>query len=106
MTTTNKKIESLIIIVVVFVTGCTKDLKEKDRKWNPYLENEIMIFESSEKELDTIAIAEINDNVVSTGPTPKLYEHKSLRVYGRKASLKESKFAKNKILDIGHHWHI
>ncbi len=96
----NKKEILIISILFTLILSCTKELKESERNWNPYVITQVIIFESSEKELDTITITEINDNVISTGPTLKLYDFKSLRVYGKKVSLQESKFAENKILDI------
>jgi hypothetical protein len=68
----NKKISLFLIILTLFLS-CTKALKESERNWNPYILNEVLVFESSEKQLDTIVINEIIDNAVSDGPTPKLY---------------------------------
>ena len=89
-----------IILIIVLVLGCKKELKENETAWNPYSKNEVIVFESSAKELDTIAINEIVDNAISSSPAPELYRHTSLIVYGRRLKLKDSKFSKNSILEI------
>lgn len=81
------------------ILGCTKKLKESEKKWNPYVKNEVLVFESSEKQLDTIVINEIIDNAVSDGPTPKLY-YDTYLIVRRKLGLKESNFANTGVLNI------
>lgn len=81
------------------ILGCTKKLKESEKKWNPYVMNEVLVFESSEKQLDTIVINEIIDNAVSDGPTPKLY-YDTYLIVRRKLRLKESNFASTGVLNI------
>ena len=95
----NKRILPILFIMIL-VLSCTKELKKSERNWNPYTMNEVLVFESSEKQLDTIVIEEINDNVISASPTPELYRHKSLWVYARKLNSKNKLFSKNFILDI------
>jgi len=96
----DKKIIGLIISILTLNVSCTKDLKEKERSWNPYVLNEILVFESSEKELDTITINKVIDNAISSGPTPELYRHTYLTVYGKKLKLKNNIFSTKGILNI------
>ncbi|NNC71036.1 MAG: hypothetical protein HKN90_09470, partial [Flavobacteriaceae bacterium] len=95
------------LIIGTFVLGglmlnssCVKDLSNDDKSWNPYIEDEILVFKSSENELDSIKISKIEDNAVSSGPTPELYRKTHLIVYGKKLKLKDSKFSTNSILEI------
>lgn len=80
-------------------TGCVKELKENERAWNPYVVNQVLVFESSEKEIDTLVIQTI-DNAVSVGPRPELYRYKSSGVYAKRLKLSDNKFATKMILDI------
>jgi len=93
----NKRV--ILIIPIILILGCTKKLKESEKKWNPYVKNEVLVFESSEKQLDTIVINEIIDNAVSDGPTPKLY-YDTYLIVRRKLRLKESNFANTGVLNI------
>ena len=93
----NKRV--ILIIPLILILGCTKKLKESEKKWNPYVKNEVLVFESSEKQLDTIVINEIIDNAVSDGPTPKLY-YDTYLIVRRKLGLKESNFANTGVLNI------
>jgi len=95
----NKRITPILFIMIL-VLGCKKELKENERNWNPYVINEVLVFESSEKKLDTISINEINDDITSVGPTPELYRYRSLWVYANQWNPKYNKYWKNKILDI------
>lgn len=95
----NRNIVKLIIIFILF-SSCKKDLKENEREWNPYKLNQILVFESSAKELDTIIIKEIIYDAVSSSPAPELYRHTSLKVYGKRLTEKESKFSNEEILNI------
>ncbi len=95
----NKKIILIISIILTLILSCTKELKESERNWNPYVKNEVIVFESSEKILDTIVIDKIIDNAVSDGPTPKLYYDTYLIVH-RKLKLKENKFSSTDVLTI------
>jgi hypothetical protein len=85
--------------MMVLVLSCKKDLKENEKGWNPYVKNEVLIFESSEKQLDTIVIDTIIDNAVSSSPEPELYRHTNLMIY-RKLKLEENKFSNTEILSI------
>ena len=93
----NKRV--ILIIPIILIFGCTKKLKESEKKWNPYIMNEVLVFESSEKQLDTIVINEIIDNAVSDGPTPKLY-YDTYLIVRRKLRLNESNFASTGVLNI------
>ena len=88
----------LIAIIMGSILSCVKALKENERSWNPYTEKEEIIFESSEKVLDTIVINKIVENAVSDGPTPKLHRHTSLFVYGKELKSKQSYFSEKRIL--------
>ena len=72
----NKKTILIISIIFTLILSCTKELKESEKNWNLYTMNKVLVFESSEKQLDTITITEVTDNVISDGPTPKLYYEK------------------------------
>lgn len=88
-----------ILFTVMLFSSCTKKLNEVERSWNPYHLNQTIVFESSEKELDTIVIDEIID-AVSSSPEPELYRHMVLKVYGKRLKKKESKFSNVEILNI------
>lgn len=94
----NKRILPTLFIMILSLS-CKKELKESERNWNPYTMNEVLIFESSEEELDTIVINEIVDNAVSSSPAPELYRHTYLMIY-RKRKLEENKFSSTEILNI------
>ena len=94
----NKK-KSPILFIMILILSCTKELKESERYWNPYTMNEVLVFESSEKQLDTLIINKIED-VTSSGPTPELYRYKSLGVYAEKLNSKNKLFSTTMILDI------
>ena len=94
-----RKLILIFSIVFILFFSCTKELKESERNWNPYVLNEVIVFESSEKQVDTIVINKIIDNAVSDGPTPKLYYHTYLIVH-RKLKLNENKFSSTDILSI------
>ena len=95
----NKRILPILFIMIL-VLNCKKDLKESERNWNPYTLNEVLVFESSEKQLDTIIINKIKDDVISASPTPELYRYKSLYVFAKQWNTKYNKYWNNKILDI------
>jgi len=94
----NRRILSAIFIITL-VSGCKKDLKESEREWNPYVINENLVFESSERQLDTIVIDTIINNAVSSSPAPELYRHTDL-IVRRKLRLKENNFASTGVLNI------
>jgi hypothetical protein len=94
----NKRILPILFIMIL-VLSCKKELKENERNWNPYVMNEVIVFESSEKQLDTIVINEIIDNAVSSSPAPELYRHTSL-IVRRKLRLKENNYASTGVLSI------
>lgn len=94
----NKRILSILFIMIL-VLSCTKELKESERNWNPYTMNEVLVFESSENQLDTIVINEIIDNAVSSSPAPELYRHTYL-IVRRKLRQNENKSATTDILSI------
>ncbi|CAI8217982.1 MAG: Uncharacterised protein [Formosa sp. Hel1_33_131] len=95
----NKRVILITPIIFIFILGCTKNLKESERSWNPYVMNEVIVFESSEKQLDTIVIDVIIDNAVSDGPTPKLY-YDTYLIVRRKLKLKENNSSSTDILTI------
>ena len=94
----NNRILSILFIMIL-VLSCTKELKESERNWNPYTMNEVLVFEYSENQLDTIVINEIIDNAVSSSPAPELYRHTSL-IVRRKLRLKENNYASTGVLSI------
>ena len=89
----------LVLFMMVLFFGCTKKLKESERNWNPYTLNEVLVFESSEEELDTIVIHKIIEDAIASGPAPKLYRETYLTVY-RELKLNENQFARTDILGI------
>jgi hypothetical protein len=99
MTTMMNKRILPILFIMILVLSCKKELKENERNWNPYVMNEVIVFESSEKQLDTIVINEIIDNAVSSSPAPELYRHTSL-IVRRKLRLKENNYASTGVLSI------
>lgn len=86
--------------IYILTISCKKELKESQKKWNPYSKNEILVFESSNKNVDTIMIDKIIDDAKSSGPTPKLFRHTVLSVYGNKLNSKNEYFSRKKILEI------
>ncbi|WP_422350311.1 hypothetical protein [Flagellimonas sp.] len=56
-------------------------MTEEERKLNPYQVNQVLIFESSSGQIDSLFITEILDNVFPDGPTPLDFYEQSLRVY-------------------------
>jgi hypothetical protein len=99
MTTMMNKRILPILFIMILVLSCKKELKENERNWNPYVMNEVIVFESSEKQLDTIVINEIIDNAVSSSTAPELYRHTSL-IVRRKLRLKENNYASTGVLSI------
>lgn len=94
----NKRILSILFIMIL-VLSCKIELKESERNWNPYVMNEVLIFESSEKQLDTIVVNRIIDNAVSSSPAPERYRQTSL-IVRRKLKLKENNSSSTGILSI------
>lgn len=90
----------LISISSIFISSCTKELKDQERNWNPYKMNEVLVFESSENQLDTIVINKIINNAVSSSPAPELYRHTYLNVYAESIVFKKSEFYNTEILTI------
>jgi hypothetical protein len=99
MTTMTNKSILPILFIMILVLSCKKELEENERNWNPYVMTEVIVFESSEKQLDTIVINEIIDNAVSSSPAPELYRHTSL-IVRRKLRLKENNYASTGVLSI------
>ena len=52
----------LILPIVLFLGNCRSDLTDQEIKWNPYKEGEILVFESSDNERDSIIISEITSS--------------------------------------------
>lgn len=89
----------IVIFFLIVLASCTNKLSEDEREWNPYVINEVLIFESSENERDSIVIDEVIMDAVSSGPTPELYRHTYLMIY-RKRKLEENQFSNTEILNI------
>ena len=92
----------LIILLFILLSGCAKEIRlsDKEKKWNPYRVGEILIFESSENELDTIFIQEINDNIFPSSNGPLKYSNESLWVYAKHTDPNYDRYLTNKILEI------
>jgi len=90
---------TLLVLIILLIFGCVKELKKSELAWNPYSLNEVLVFESSEKEIDTIVIREVIDDAVSDGPTPELYYPKHL-IVRRKLRQNENNSALTDILSI------
>lgn len=99
----NKRLVFLLMSVSFIYSltiSCKKEIKESQKAWNPYSKNEILVFESSNNSVDTIMIDKIIDGAKSSGPTPKLYRHTVLSIYGNKLNSENEYFSRKKILEI------
>ena len=65
------------------MSGCGEYIRltENEKKWNPYLPNEILVFKSHDMEIDTIFIKEIIDGRFHQGQAPRKYYDERLGVY-------------------------
>ncbi|HMC02471.1 MAG TPA: hypothetical protein VKN14_15635 [Flavobacteriaceae bacterium] len=93
---------AIIILFLIFLSGCGKEinLSEKERNWNPYQVGEILVFQSSEMELDTIFIKEIADNIFPSSTGPLKYYNESLWVYVKHTDPNYDRKLTNKLLEI------
>lgn len=97
-----KKRTSIIILTTILLTSCGKriEMPESEKMWNPYKVGEVLIFKSSENELDTIKVEEINDNIFPDGPTPLKYYNESLWVFVEHTDPNYDRHLKSNFLEI------
>src|SRR5690554_914355 len=97
-----KKQTSIIILITILLTSCGKriEMPESEKKWNPYKVGEVLIFKSSENELDTIKVKEISDNIFPDGPTPLKYYNENLWIFVEHTDPNYDRHLKNNFLEI------
>jgi len=81
MTHPMKNINTLIVISFLLI-GCGSKtyLTEDEKRYNPYKEGDVLIFQNNENKLDTIFINSINDNLFPDAPGPLKYYNESIIV--------------------------
>lgn len=95
----------LVVVVVGFlvvtqavynrITGELHYLSREEQRWNPYSWGQILVFVSSENELDTVIIAEANKYFVDAIGAPK---NQRVRVWGKRKVDKSQKFERFPLL--------
>ena len=84
------------------MTSCGKriEMPESEKKWNPYKAGEVLIFKSSENEMDTIKVEKITDNIFPDGPGPLKYYNEHLWVFVEHTDPYYDRQLKNNFLEI------
>lgn len=89
-------------MTAILLTSCGKriEMPESEKKWNPYLTGETLIFQSSKNELDTIKVESITDNIFPDAPGPLKYYNESLWVFVEHTDPNYDRHLKNNFLEI------
>ena len=96
----NNKLIIFLISTLLFSCGKRIEMPENEKEWNPYKVGEVLIFRSSDNELDTIKVKKITDNMFPDGPGPLKYYNESLWVFVEHTDPNYDRHLRNSFLEI------
>ena len=74
---------TLTLTTILLSCGRRVHLSEEEKAFNPYSIGDVLIFESSDKKLDTVIVSEISESVFPDAPGPLKYYNESLWVVSK-----------------------
>lgn len=76
------------------------ELTENEKLWNPYKEGDVLVFESSNTETDTIFVLKVEDNIFPDGPGTMKYYNERLWVFVKHTDPNNDRYLYNTFFEI------
>ncbi|WP_192820525.1 hypothetical protein [Rufibacter sp. LB8] len=91
-----------LILLTVLSISCNQKvyLEKSDLQWNPYKTGDVLIFKSSENELDTLHIVNVSRKNFASSLRMEKYTNEHIQVLGKYRRPKVGDFIHREILDI------
>jgi hypothetical protein len=91
-----------LLVLAVLTLSCKQKvyLEKSDLQWNPYKAGDVLVFKSSENELDTLYIIEVSRKNFASSLRIEKYSNEHLHVQAKYKRLEVNDFIHKKILTI------